>query len=162
MTDKALQMAIYRDPRPVTVSSYYHLKSHGKMNEVVVEDFAAKQLPIVCQWVAVRYILFSGIRYDESEQFWYEDARADPLAWHYCWIDFAGLQLPATEVEAAAAAAANDDFSFKYKPVDEHPGQSNETRAMDFEDAVSPELLKAANDILRQWLPPVLLAKIGV
>ncbi|MEP4730858.1 hypothetical protein, partial [Parasphingorhabdus sp.] len=70
--------------------------------------------------------------------------------------------LPATEVKAIAAAAANDDFSFRYKPLDKHPGQSNETRAMKFEDEVSPELLKAANDILRQWLPPVLLAKIGV
>ena len=162
ITDTSLQMALYRDPRSVAVSTYYHRKRQEKTGNVSVEEFAIEHLPLLCQWVAVRYILFSGNLYAQSEQFWYEDALVDPLAWHYRWFDFAGLQLPATVVKATAAAAANNDFSFEYKPYDEHPGQSNETRALDFEHMIGRELSEVAEDIMRQWLPAVLLAKLGV
>ena len=163
-TDDALQMAIFRDPRPIAVSAYYHLKTHGRRNLGNLEAYVAEELPLTCQWMALRHILFDGLLSQQSEAFWYEDALANPLAWHYRWFDFVGVQLPAYEMNATATAAVNNDFSFEYKHIDVHSDQvpQTKTKVRRFEDEVSPETLKVADAVLRKWLPPVLLAKLGV
>lgn len=165
ITDDWLQMAVFRDPRPAIVSTFYHLEVHGGRELGKLDDFVARELPILCQWVAVRYILFSGILADQSIELWYDDAMEDPLGWHYHWFYSIGLQLPLHIVEATAKAAAADDLGFWHKEIDLHPGEEARTEATAvrrFEDEVSPDVLEIADAILRRWLPPVLLEKVGI
>lgn len=163
-TDDWLQMAVFRDPRPVAVSAYYHLRINRNLNLGTVEEFVAKELPIMCQWVGIRYILFSTFLPDQSVQFWYDDVMADPMAWHYKWFDAIGLQLPFRVVEATAKAASANVFNFDYKKLDMRPGEEarNGTVVRRFEDQVDPEVVEVADAVLRVWLPPVLLEKLGV
>lgn len=130
-----------------------------------LEDFVARDLPILCEWLAFRYILFSGFLADQSMESWYSDAMADPLEWHYQWFDSVGLQLPYDVVSDAAEIAAGNKLDFTHKDFDKHEGEEDraeDTGVRKLEDEVGPEVLKAADDILRQWLPPVLLARLGV
>ena len=48
--------------------------------------------------------------------------------------------------------------------IDLHPGEKprNDSGARRFEDEVSPEIVMMANDVLRAWLPAVLLDRLGV
>lgn len=164
VTDDWLQLVVFRDPRPVVVSTYFHLKVHSTKELGELEDFVATELPIICQWMAVRHILFSGLLPHQSIEVWYSDAMADPLEWQYHFFDSVGLQLPYQVVNNAAEAAAANDLRFTPTHVDQHPGEEakTDTTARKFEDEVSPETVKIADAILRQWLPPVLLAKLGV
>ena len=165
ITDHWLQMAVFRDPRLAIVSSFYYMMVHHQSNPFgTLDEFVTGELPILCQWLAVRYILFTGILVDQSMQFWYEDAMADPLAWHYHWFQSVGLQLPFGVVEATAQAAVDDNIAFSHKPVDPHPGEkpTSEEGPRRFEDEVSSATLNLADDILRTWLPPVLLNRFGV
>lgn len=168
VTDDWLQMAVFRDPRPAIVSSFYHILVHhaNKINKDLgdVEAFIARELPNMCQWLAVRYILFSGILAEKSTEFWYEDAMIDPLGWHYQLYFSIGLQLPFHVVEATAEAAVADMLDFGHKDVDVHPGEEVRTEggARRFEDEVSPEAVKLADEVLRTWLPSVLLERFGV
>ena len=165
ITDDWLQMAVLRDPRLVIVSSFYHIMVHYKSNPFgTLDEFVTRELPIMCQWLAVRYILFTGILGDQSMQFWYEDAMVDPLAWHYHWLHLVGLQLPLGVVEATAQAAVDDNIAFAHKTVDSHPGENSTTGEgpRRFEDEVSSETVDLADDMLRTWLPPVLLERFGV
>ena len=164
-TDDWLQMAVFRDPRLVTVSSFYHITVNFKYDPLgTLDEFVARELPIVCQWLAVRYILFTSILGGQSMQFWYEDAMVDPLAWHYHWFQSVGLQLPRGVVEDTAQAAVDDNMAFAHKPVDPHPGENSTTEEGPprFEDQVSAATLDLADDILRTWLSPVLLERFGV
>lgn len=164
ITDDWKQMAIFRDPRPAIVSTYFHVEVHGSKRLGDLGAFVARELPIMCQWLAVRYNLFAGFLAEQSVEYWYEDAMADPLDWHYQWYFSVGLQLPFHVVEAAAQAEAADDLGFKHKSVDKHPGE--ETKAEEgvrrFEDEVSAETLELANAVLRQWLPPILLERFDI
>lgn len=164
ITDNWLQMGVYRDPRPAVVSTFYHLEVHSDMHLGNLDDYVIKELPIFCQWLAVRYILFSGILAAQSMVFWYNDVTGDPLEWHHNWFHAVGLQLPSHIVEATSKAAVADDLGFPHKYIDRHPGETNKTQpgARQFEDEVSPEILELADDVLRTWLPPVLLERFGV
>lgn len=164
INDDWLQMAVFRDPRPAVVSTYYHLEVHGGLGNESLDAFVAKELPILCQWVAARYILFSGMLVDQSFEFWYSAANANPLSWHYQWFFAVGLQLPVHVVESTAQAAAADDLGFNHKEIDLHPGEEAraETSVRRFEDEVSPDIVKVADAVLRTWLPPVLLERLGV
>lgn len=86
---------------------------------------------------------------------------ADPLAWHYRWLASVGLQMPAEVVKGAASAAARHDFIFPSKGVDEHPG-GNASERRSYRDEISAVTLAGFDDVLRTWLPPVLLARLGV
>ncbi|CAN0434111.1 unnamed protein product, partial [Scytosiphon promiscuus] len=97
---------VLRDPRLVVVSTYYFMKSHNRPGLGDLDDFVARGLPVLCQWIAVRHILFSGIIRHQSIAFWYHDALADPLEWYYRFYDFVGLQLPHPTVNGAAEDAA--------------------------------------------------------
>lgn len=163
-------MAVLRDPRPMSVSAYYHKHSHTKTDwprtNTTVEAFVEKTLPIMCQWVAVRYILFGDLMSGQSMLFWYHDALVFPRAWHDRWLDFAGLVPPVSVVEDAIANALEGNFSFGVKRRDKHIGANVElvtgVEMRKFEDEVSPELLQTADTVLRTWLPLALLVKIGV
>ena len=164
VTDDWLQLVVFRDPRLVVVSTYFHLKIHSTKEIGDLDDFVATELPIICEWMTVRHILFSGLLPHQSIEVWYGDAMADPFEWHYHFFDSVGLQLPYQAVNDVAEAAAANDLRFTPTHVDLHPGEEarTDTSARKFEDEVSSETLKLADDILRQWLPPVLLAKLGV
>lgn len=123
-----------------------------------------QQLPILCQWIGIRYILFSGFLPHQSVEVWYDDALTNSLAWHYHWFDAIGFQLPSRVVEAVAEAASANDLRFISKLVDVYPGEAPRVgkSPRKFEDEVEPEFLESVNAVLRVWLPPVLLEKLGV
>lgn len=164
ITDDWFTMAVFRDPRPTIVSAYFHIEAHTNRKLGDLDAFVARELPLSCQWLAARYILFAGTLADRSMEVWHSDAMADPLGWHYRWFYEIGLQLPFHVVEATARAAAADDIVFAHKTVDQHPGEEPmaEEGARRFEDEVSPETLELAEAVLRRWLPPVLLERFGV
>lgn len=167
ITDQRLQMAVFRDPRAMTVSSYYHLKAHagpGERPEGSVDDYVKKLIPFMSQWVALRHILFEGmLDPHQSLSFWYEDALGDPLRWHYRWLAFVGLQLPASVVEAARDAAMVGDFGFESKfPGDKHIGGAAVTADRTYKDELKQETLEVLDKAVRKWLPPTLLAKLRV
>lgn len=158
ITDDRLQMVVIRDPRPTVVSTYFHhirFNSGGQLG--TIEEFVEKMLPTICQWVAIRHILFDGFMSDKVAFFWYDRANEQPLEWHQRWYNFVGLNLPSSVVENAA------DFA-KQKTVvlNGHPGGAKATKSRDFRDEVDQALLLRLDDILRIWLPPVLLARLGV
>ena len=61
ITDDWLQMGIYRDPRPAIVSTFYHEEVQKDLDLGNLDDFVIRELPIICQWLAVRYILFLSL-----------------------------------------------------------------------------------------------------
>lgn len=167
------QMAIFRDPRPVSVSAFYHLQRNKKLSfySGTVDDFVVAVLPTMAQWIAVRHILFEGIMKDQSTSFWYQDALDDPSKWHYRWLQTIGLQLPPGVVQGmidAAILGDLNDLGVKGNSrLDTHQSAQESTDQVDqkfrkFEDEVSPHLLAIANDSLRQWLPRVLLKQLDV
>lgn len=165
ITDDCIQMAVFRDPRPAIVSTFYHVEVRPQRELGDLEAFVAKKWPILCQWLAVRYILFSGILADQSIEYWYADAMDDLLGWHYHWLHSIGVQLPLHVAKAMADAAAADDLGSEHNPVDLHPGEGGRTdpgKVLWFEDEVSQEILEICDDVLRTWLPPVLLERFGV
>ena len=164
VTDDWLQLVVFRDPRQVVVSTYFHIKVHSHKEVGDLDDFVARELPIICEYMAVRHILFSGFLPHRSMVVWYKDAMADPLEWYYHFLNSVGLQLPYQIVNEAAEAAAANKLRFTPKHIDDHPGEEAKTdrSVRKFEDEVSSETFKFAEGILRQWLPPVFLAKLGV
>ena len=164
INDDWTQMAVFRDPRPAVVSSYYHREVHGSKHHGDLGAFVSRELPVLCQWLAIRYMLFCGLLSHQSMAFWYEDVMSDPLRWHYHWFYSVGLQLPAHIVQAITNAAVADKLGFRHKDIDLHPGEKprNDSGARRFEDEVSPEIVMMANDVLRAWLPAVLLDRLGV
>ena len=164
LNDDWLQMAVFRDPRPMVVSSYYHRKVQGNKHLGELDDFVAEELPILCQWVAIRYMLFRGSLAHQSMEFWYDDVVSDPLQFHYRWFYLIGLQLPPHVVQATTRAAAADHLGFPHKDIDVHPGEKprNDSGVRRFENEVSPELFEMANDVLRVWLPHFLLDRLGI
>lgn len=153
------QMAIFRDPRPVAVSSYFYLKVHGRIGpweHATVDDFVLETFPIICQWVALRHILFEGILKRRTISFWYNDALADPTLWHRQLVGFLGLNLPEAVVEAASKATAEHRLSFKTKAIDKHPGGENATVSRSYVDEIKEETLIRLNEMLVLWMPPLI------
>lgn len=172
INDDWLQMAVFRDPRPVAVSAFYHIQTHNGTPDYngTLDQFVAGVLPLMCQWVAIRHIIFEGIMSGKSTTFWYSDALADPVGWHYRWLDSVGLHLPAPVVRASADAALTHNFGFRAKNPDAHPVEGElpestpraELKVRRFEEEVAPELVAIADKSLRTWLPPVLVAKLNL
>lgn len=93
--------------------------------------------------------------------YWYEDAKEDPIAWHYEWLASVGLRLPPEVVEGAARAATRHEFVFPTKGVDKHLGGVNAANRS-YANEITAETLSGFDPVLRTWLPPVLLARLGV
>lgn len=164
INDDWIQMAVFRDPRPAVVSSYFHKQVQGNKHLGKLEDFVASELPILCQWVALRYMLFRGLLAQQSIEFWYDDVVSDPLQFHNTWLFSIGLQLPRHVVQAITNAAVADKLGFGHKDVDAHPGEEPriDSGPRRFEDEVSPEIVEMANTVLQVWLPGFLLDKLHV
>lgn len=164
------QMVIFRDPRPVSVSAFYHLQRNKKLSfySGSVDDFVVAVLPTIAQWIAVRHILFEDIMKDQSTSFWYQDALDEPRKWHYQWLQTIGLELPPGVVQGMIDAAIAGDVDVKRSNrLDTHPSAQESTSQVDqkfrkFEDEVSPHLLAIADDSLRRWLPRVFLTQLDV
>lgn len=167
------QMVIFRDPRAVAVSTYFFKEVYKKVDDngqhlETVDDFALRVLPILCQWTAVRHILFGEYLADQSTIFWYDDMKADPIGYHRRWLASVGLQLPMRELKATAKAAVRGEFDFWTKGVDAHPqpesssNSSQQNRTTSLSDELRNETLVQMDPILRQWLPPVFLSRLGL
>ena len=160
ITDDVIQMAVWRDPRPAIVSTYYYILVHTSKRPGDLDAFFIRELPIICQWLAIRNIHVAGILAHRSAEFSYADAMDDPLGWHYHWLQSVGLQLPLHVVDAMAQTTAAGDHT----RIDTHPGEATTTHpgVRQFEDEVSPVLRLIADDTLRVRLPPVLLERFGI
>lgn len=163
ITRDHMQMALFRDPRPMTVSTYYHRISHETVTGTV-DEYVVRALPILCQWVALRFILFEGFMSDQQAAiFFYSEAMANPLAWHYHWLQSAGLNLPDSVVRMATDAAMNESYSFYTTGgMGVHHGGADATPSRSYLDEITEETASGLDAVLRTWLPPVLLAKFGV
>lgn len=123
-----------------------------------VDQYMWDNLPRICQWIALRHILFEGLLAKQSSTSWYEDSISDPVGWHFEWTHFAGLQLPATAVENIAQTSIDGALHF----IDEHPGGQKASTERTWKNEVSVDVVDGVDEILRAFLPPVLLARWGV
>lgn len=164
-----------RDPRAAAVSTFFHMEAHHirKPEEKVgfgtntLDEFVLEMVPILCQWVALRYLLFSTILEQQSIILWYEDALLDAHRWHYEWVASVGLHLPDAVIEAMADAALREDFDFETEGKNEHPGVNTTSKGGAsqrpvWNNMLRPETLVALDLIARKWLPPVILAKLNI
>lgn len=170
INDNRLQMAVLRDPRAVTVSSYFQLLRQSSPRTETqpwfesVDDFFLAHLASVCMWVSIRYHLFTQVLQHRSVVFWYEEALADPVDWHGRYYAFVGLNLPSHAVDGAATSATQGGsiLGFPSKGLDGHPGGEEQTVTRTFRDELQPESLAFMDDVLRIWLPPVVLNRFGL
>ena len=158
-SDTRLQFATLRDPRPMTVSAYFHRvndKSRS-VEGVTVDEYVRGYLAAACQWVALRYYLFEGVLAETSSVFWYDEAITDIVGMHLQWMKFAGLQLPMRAVDGMVESAR----ALSSKSVNKHPGGTN-SADRSWEDEVGVDVVRDAEEILRAYLPPVLLIRWGI
>lgn len=163
IVDHRQQLVVLRDPRAVVVSTYYHMVQNGHFLPFDnVDDFVLAFLPTTCKWVTIRYFLFGKILANQSTLYWYEDAQANPTEWHQTFLSAAGLNLPRSVAETASATVQEGIFlGFPSKGIDRHEGGIvNVNRS--FKEELKSSTLSELDDVLRMWLPPVLLAKIDV
>lgn len=164
-----------RDPRPGAVSTYFHEQLHNKAyNKGVagsasetLDEFVLAMVPVLCQWLALRYLLFTEIMGPQSTVFWYDDSLDDAFQWHSEWVASVGLRLPAPVVEVMADAALREDFDFATKGKNRHPGvaeveQLEEKHTPTWQEVLQPETLVALDAIARNWLPPAVLLKLNI
>lgn len=159
------QMVIFRDPRSVAVSTYYwNWKYNAKSeNPRSIDDYALGILPILCQWISIRYVLFLEYLAEQSAFFWYEDMKTNPIEFHRRCLAFVGLHLPESELEIAAEIALSGDFDFGTKGLDDHHGASTEHRnTTNLKDELTEETLVEMDRILEQWLPPPFPLKLDI
>lgn len=164
-------MVIMRDPRAVAVSSYFYILSHPGVRrkegtfwdaDATIEEVVMAFLPVICKWTTIRHILFEGLMAETSFVFWYEKVLNNPLQWHYGMTALAGLQLPSTWVQSMATDAAAGNFSFEIAGLNEHVGGEESSPTRTWQDEINPEIIPAMDEVLRLWLPPVVLARLGV
>ncbi|CAN0226733.1 unnamed protein product [Scytosiphon promiscuus] len=168
--DSRPQFVMMRDPRPMAVSSFFYLKTHPETRggkhpalNMTVDDAVLTMLPGIARYVGLRFNLFEGPLGKQSEIFWYEDSLNDPLQWHRRWLAFAGLHLPVSVVQAASDAATRGEFPFWTEGgPNKHPGGKKPSAKRSWKDEVSAELHGEIDEIVRRWLPPAVLAKIGL
>lgn len=162
-----LQMAVFRDPRAVAVSTYFWLHMYKKVDGngrlmETLDAFALRVLPVLCQWTTIRFILFNEYLSEQSTVFWYEDARAEPLLWHRNWLASVGLNLPLEVLQTATETALRGEFDFRVKGFDQHPGRDEEASRRTLHETLRNDTLHSMEPIMRLWLPPTLLARFGV
>lgn len=152
----------------MAVSAYYHLKrtSSPQVTGLSVDEYFQKFLGLMCRWVSVRFFLFTQVWRSQSELFWYGDHEADPLEWHGRYLAFIGLNLPVDEVVKMARTASGGDvedvLGYETKGIDRHVGGLQESNRTSFRDEIGTESLEMMDDVLRTWLPPVILKRLEV
>lgn len=156
--DEWLQLAVMRDPRAVTVSSYFHiLKYFPKLLKTVpsVDAYFQQKLAVLCMWTTIRYLLFTMVFADQSKVFFFEEMFLDPVDWYGRFFSFIGLKLPFEFVFGLSQRTGNmGNFN-------EHPGGHND-RNRTFTVELNAESLGMMDDVMRIWLPRVLLTRFGV
>lgn len=157
-------MAIFRDPRAIAVSTYYYVlaRDASVRLEQSVDDFVSRHLATLCKWLTIRSIVFEGYAPQNSTIFWYEDVVADPMRFHNQWLESVGLNLPERVIKKAVEAALRGEFAFKSVGIDAHAGQSMDLHKRTFETTLRNDTLVEAESILRTWLPPHFLARLGI
>lgn len=148
-----------RDPRGIAVSTYFHLVRYyprtlrkGQTLDEAVIAF----LPGICQWIAIRHILAGGIMPKTSHLFWYEESKDRRIEWYFRLLASFGLQLPVSEVSTMVDLAAH------VGGYNVHPGGMAPAAMRTWRDELHSDMEAEMNEILRTWLPPVLLARFGV
>lgn len=72
-----------RDPRAEAVSMFLLEQQHAEampgtgsvgVGIDTVDEFVLATLPVICQWVSLRYIIFGGMLSEQSTICWYDDA----------------------------------------------------------------------------------------
>ncbi len=167
--DDRLQFCVFRDPRAVTVSTYFHvIRNHRKGFEGLasVDDFFQMYLGRISMWVSARYFFFAHMLARQSELFWYADHQADPFEWHVRYLALAGLNLPLDEVMNMVRIATGKNISsvlgYPAKGIDKHPGGLQTRSNRNFRDELSSESLLMMDDVLRTWLPPLILRRLDI
>jgi len=163
--DERLQLAMMRDPRAVTVSTYFYnagnhpalLKPLGDAGKSV-DAFFQRMLETTCAWTSIRYQLFTQLLADHSQIFWMEDMLRDPFDFHGRLTYFFGLRLPVRVIIEMVQASASDAS----KGIDRHRVGGTNVVGRTFRDEVGPESLAMMDDVTRSWLPPVLLQRFGI
>lgn len=156
--DEELQLAVLRDPRAVTVSAYFHKKKIHPLAEAslpTIDAYFQTHLAITCMWTTVRYVLFAVILAPRSDLFFFEELLMDQVDWHARLFSFFGLNLP-FEVISGVAARGETKGS-----INEHPGGDNASNRT-FRDELTADSLQMMDDVLRTWLPAVLLRRFGL
>ena len=165
-TDDRLQMAVFRDPRPMAVSAYFHMLREDPrvVRDMSVDAYVMTMLPEFCQWVSVRYLIFAELLRDNSTMFWYDEALEDPMLWQADFFDFVGLKLPNDVLWKAAEAAMRGGsiMGFPSKGIDKHEGGAAVADVRSFRDELNSTTLANMDDVLRVWLPPTILRRIKV
>lgn len=71
--DERQQLVVFRDPRPAVVSTFFHLKRKALSTpddtaifSMTIDEYVLKMLPTLCQWLAVRYMLFETFLVKQS------------------------------------------------------------------------------------------------
>eukprot|EP00752_Nemacystus_decipiens_P008641 g7715.t1 len=165
--EREKQMLILRDPRAVTVSTYFHLKpfpnapAHPIVGESI-DDFVVRMMPTLCRYIHIRYLLLAGLMRDRTAEFLYDESWADPLGWHRRFLSLIGLSPLDSIVEKAADTAIRRDFGFKSPGANAHPGGAAAVKTRTWEDEVSASLKDRMDDMCRVWLPPVLRETLGI
>lgn len=163
INDSDLQMAIFRDPRAVTVSSYYWLVAHyQKYRDMkkTVDQYVLRMFLIICQWIVIRFYLFEGILSSRSVSFWYNEDIKEPLEWHKRFLYLVGLQLPEAVVQAACNATTGGNTCFRTIGLDKHPGGEAASSNRSYVDEVRQETLAFMDETLRRWMPPMFRSKL--
>jgi len=164
-----------RDPRAGTVSTFFHQEkfpSSKKPNNIggdihTLDEFTLAIAPVLCQWVTIRYLLFSVILGSKSAFFWYDDAFLDAHRWHFEWMAAVGVHLPEPVIESMADTALREDFDFQTMGKNSHPGaivvkKPEKTHTPSWQELLRPETLVALDVIARKWLPPAVLEQLNV
>lgn len=167
IADDRLQMVVMRDPRPVAVSAYFHLmRFHpSAVRYDSVDDYVLALLPTMTKWISVRYLLFVELSPPDTYSLsWYNDSLADPVRWHQGFLSSVGIRLPELEVmeQANAASKGGAMFGVHSKGVDQHADGSREREGRSFENELRATTVIEMDKVLRLWLPPALLEKLGL
>lgn len=159
LDDEDLQLVVFRDPRAVTVSSYFHiLKTHEDVAPRIptIDEYFQKRLAAMCMWTTVRHVLFTTLLADRSEVFFFDELLADPVDWYARLFSFVGLELPSEVVSDVWRRGSHRGSS-----INVHPGGHNESNRT-FASELGAESLEMMDDVLRVWLPTVLLQRFGI
>lgn len=84
---------------------------------------SSQVLPTMCKWTSLRYRLFAQTLAERSTVYWYDDALAAPLPWHYNLIYYLGLVMPAALMEWSVHVAVSEPAGLGFFDTGEAKGE---------------------------------------